>query len=172
MLRIPNLSLVKEQVGHTGLMQAALAGETRRVEALLDNGTDVNARDHEGRTALMFASINSHSTIVRMLLKHNADVNVRANDGGTALMLATCSDAEEIVQMLLEKGADVKARFTATNRTALVIAREHCYLKLRDLLEKSGVDGSRSARELRGTSQDISLSITLSRASAAGGGGD
>ena len=109
---------------YTALMYAALSGQTEVVKALLDKGEDVNAKDNEGRTALMFAAINQHSAVVSMLLDHGADANARANDGGTALMLAACGGATDIVRTLLSRGADVRGKFTMTDRTALVIARE------------------------------------------------
>ena len=53
------LSEIEEKKGdHTGLMRAALEGDTATVSALLAGGADVNAKDSEGRTALMFAVFN------------------------------------------------------------------------------------------------------------------
>src|SRR6185503_12346389 len=121
---------------HTALMYAALSGRTAVVKALLDRGAAVNAKDNEGHTALMFAAVNGHSATVSMLLDHGADVNARANDGGTPLMLAVSGGATDIVQALLRRGADVSGRFTMSNRTALVIAEEHGYTKIVDLLKE------------------------------------
>jgi ankyrin repeat protein len=49
---------------------------------------------------------------------------VIANDGSPALMLAASSGDKEIVPDLLAKGADLAAKFTQTEKTALMLAKE------------------------------------------------
>ena len=124
----------EDEAGHTKLMRAALEGQTESVEALLEQGADVNAKDSEGRTALMFASVNMHFGSAKALLEHGADVNAKANDGCTALMLAASSDDIEIVRALLRKGADVSGKFTQTGKTALQLAEEKGYTDIVGLL--------------------------------------
>jgi ankyrin repeat protein len=147
-------------------MRAALDGQAKIVKALLKDGADVNAKDHEGRTALMFAAINSHRTTVKILLDQGADVNARAKDGGTALMLAACGDAIEIVQMLLDKGADGRGRFTETSGTALSIAKRHDRTKIVDLLKKATSKNRRAAVGPRDPGHDAHPSLISCRASA------
>jgi ankyrin repeat protein len=131
-----NLSAAeKYQHHHTKLMRAALEGQTDTIQALLDQGEDVNAKDDEGRTALMFATVNQHTETVKTLLEHGADVNARANDGGTALLLAASNGSLEIVQALLAKGADIRAEFAKTGKTALTLAEEHGHTVVMELLK-------------------------------------
>jgi ankyrin repeat protein len=120
--------------GHTGLMWAALEGNTGAVNALLRRGVNVNERDSEGHTALMFAVINLHLETVKTLLEHGADLNVCANDGATALMLAASSGDAAIVRLLLNNGADRNARYVDTDRTAASLAAEKGYADIADLL--------------------------------------
>src|SRR5918999_3203176 len=128
----------KYEEGHTALMCAALEGHTETVKALLRKGADVNAKDATGRTALMFAVVNLHDETVKVLLEHGADVNARADDGATPLMLAaTCGDPE-IVQALLNRGADLNGSFVQTGKTALVLAEEHGYTGIAELLRQAG----------------------------------
>ena len=54
------------------------------VISLLQEGSNVNAKDKDGDTALMFASHRGHYLIVKMLLAHGADVFALANNGWTA----------------------------------------------------------------------------------------
>jgi uncharacterized protein len=71
------------------LTRAASEGDVRQVQALLDEGVDVNARDKAGGTALMRASVTGHADIVRRLLDKGVNVNSTNKDGRTALMLAS-----------------------------------------------------------------------------------
>jgi uncharacterized protein len=121
--------------GHTPLMRAALAGQTKAVGALVTRGEDVNAKDDEGRTALMFAVINMHHGTVKVLLESGADVNIRANNGGTALMLAASCDDEKLVRILLSKNADLGGSYVTTGKTAATLAAESGHTAIVELLK-------------------------------------
>ena len=55
--------------------EAAMAGDTKRVGQLLDDGVDVNAADAVG-TPLHWALFANQSEMVRLLLSAGADPNV------------------------------------------------------------------------------------------------
>ncbi len=78
---------------------------TEFVQALLDKGVDVNAKDNHGFTALIWAAKGGHTEAVQALLDKGADVNARDNTGKTALMIAASRGHKEIVQLLKEAGA-------------------------------------------------------------------
>src|SRR5215469_4185627 len=64
--------------GVSPLMNAALAGRTDIVQALLEHGADVNAQEKtRGQTALMWAVSERHPDTVRVLLEGGADVRLR-----------------------------------------------------------------------------------------------
>jgi len=69
------------------------------------------------------------------LLAHGADVNARDQDGETALMIAASGGNSDIVRMLLDEGADVSAELGATGKTALMLAEEHGYTLVMELLK-------------------------------------
>ena len=54
-------------------------GDPAAVEALLDRGADVDAKDIDGRTALMLAIQNGHLDVVKALIAKGADVNAKDN---------------------------------------------------------------------------------------------
>src|SRR5208283_1772910 len=54
------------------------------LQALLDKGADVNAKDSSGGTALMDACTNGHKEIVELLLARGANVNTKDIGGETA----------------------------------------------------------------------------------------
>jgi len=123
--------------GHTALMRAALDGNTETVRELIQQGADINQRDHNGRTALMFAVMNMHYETMKVLLEDGADVQTRSTDGGTALMAAAGMAGDlRMVQALLDRGADVHARLRETNETALTFAEKYGRNEIAQLLRQ------------------------------------
>ncbi|HEY9283068.1 MAG TPA: ankyrin repeat domain-containing protein [Pyrinomonadaceae bacterium] len=86
--------------GRTLLMHASFDGDLDLVIRLLDEGSDVNARDAGGDTALMFASMRGHFLVVKMLLAHGADPLARAKNGWTALRFAQTRWHQEVASLL------------------------------------------------------------------------
>ena len=70
------------------LWEAARKGHTEQVEALVQQGTPVDARDPEGKTALMLAAMNGHTATVQRLLALRANPTLVDRDGLTAAQLA------------------------------------------------------------------------------------
>lgn len=93
-------SLNKNVVGRTLLMHASYEGDVEKISALLEEGSDPNARDESGDTALMFASLGGHFLIVKMLLAHGADVTSQAKNGWTALQAARSRHHSEVINLL------------------------------------------------------------------------
>ena len=108
-------------------MKAAVkAGDVPALEALLDAGADLNARDEQGQTALMNASRDGHTAMVRLLVARGADLNHTAKFNLSALMLAVINGRHAIVGALADPGADQTLRGTGApgfaGKTALDLA--------------------------------------------------
>ena len=88
----------------TPLMYLAIAGQTKRAEALINRGAKVNRL---GWTPLQYAASKGHLDTVKMLIAHKAIVDAPAPDGTTALMMAAFSGSQPVVQALLDAGAEV-----------------------------------------------------------------
>jgi len=60
---------------------AARDGDLAGVQAELDKGVDVNAKDESGKTPLHQATFNGHKEVVELLIAKGADVNAKTKDG-------------------------------------------------------------------------------------------
>ena len=73
-------------------VEAARAGRTERVKAMLEAGVKVNATDSNGYTALVYAAYMGRSETGRALLAAGADVNLKDFFGSCPLYPADASD--------------------------------------------------------------------------------
>ena len=101
---------------------AARNGNLAGVQAELDKGVDVNAKDtfffmdsgdgfiipYYERTPLHEAAMEGHREIVELLIAKGADVNVKSADETTPLHFA--ARHKGIAELLIDKGADVNAK--------------------------------------------------------------
>ncbi|KAB8142228.1 hypothetical protein F8S13_14645 [Chloroflexia bacterium SDU3-3] len=76
------------------LHTAAAYGHDHIVGYLLDQGADVNGRDHEGRTPLFFAAMHGDELVARVLLARGADREARDYDGRRSVDEARDAEAE------------------------------------------------------------------------------
>src|SRR5277367_5605111 len=91
------------------LYYASIACLLLAVQALVNNGVDVNAHGGGYGNALQAASSNGHEAIVGLLVEKGADVNAQGGEYGNALQAASLEGHEATVGLLVEKGADVNA---------------------------------------------------------------
>jgi ankyrin repeat protein/predicted Ser/Thr protein kinase len=123
----------------TPLAQAAATGHREGVEALLDNGLDVNAPGPGNTTALIEAVDGEHADLVRLLLERGADVNAANSRGVTAIMIAASQGNEEIVSALLDRAAEVNA-VGPGGTTALIEAIDGGHNGILELLVARGAN--------------------------------
>lgn len=74
-------AVVGDRRGATALLLAAELGHVSIVEALLDDGASVEARDAAGWTALIAGARSGSRAVVQTLVDAGADVQARAQDG-------------------------------------------------------------------------------------------
>jgi ankyrin repeat protein len=105
---------------------AVKSGDVPALEALLDAGADIDARDEHGQTALMNASRDGHTPVVRMLVERGAGLDHTAKFNLSALMLAVINGRDAIVGVLADAGADLSIKGTGApgfaGKTALDLA--------------------------------------------------
>src|SRR4051812_31047317 len=120
------------------LWTAVRAGDVKAIEAALDKGADINAKNEMGVSALWIAASKGKQDVIELLIKRGADVNARdgiwyqtplstvtstrklesaklliksgARDVDTALHLAVTASNEAMVKMILEESKSVRMR--------------------------------------------------------------
>ena len=92
------------------LHRAASYGDVARVQALMADGADINARDRYGRTPLFKAAQKGHMRVVELLVEAKADVDIKDEDGCTALFTALDHQHVDIAKLLIAGGAKVKTK--------------------------------------------------------------
>lgn len=85
------------------LFSAVTAGDVELVVSLIEDGADVDARDHQQRTPLILAAIGNQVEVVRVLLENNADMTATDYQGWDAMTHAVKLDHEEVIFLLMEK---------------------------------------------------------------------
>ena len=89
------------------LARAVKEGNTESVEALLDEGDDVNGASHLYGNPLQTAVVTLNEDMVRFLVDEGADVNKRGGQYHTPLLAAVICGHEKIVSFLLRHQAEV-----------------------------------------------------------------
>ncbi len=91
------------------LVEAVQKNNLAAVQALLNQGTNPNARNAMGSPVLMVAANRGYLSIVQALLAHKASLNLHSynKEGSTALLEAVVYDRVGIVKLLLSHKAKV-----------------------------------------------------------------
>ncbi len=88
------------------LADAARQADWAAVQALLQQGADVDARQGDGSTALHWASYWDHREIAALLIRAGTDVDAATDLGVTPLWAACENGSPALVEILLAAGAD------------------------------------------------------------------
>jgi len=90
---------------------AVISGDADRVTGLIQNGSDVNAKDMFGWSPLHRAvDSNRFKIATYLVLSAKADVNIRDEDWNTPLHIAAKKGNVEFVEFLVNQGAVTTAK--------------------------------------------------------------
>ncbi len=126
------------------LYQAVMLHDKARVEALLKQGADPEAREPMGGDAALYCAMSADVDIVKLLLDYGADVNVHAgqnkkgeSNNWTPLFAAVYLGRDDLVAELLRRGAKVNIK-DAWGKSPLWYARDRKKAKIIELLRAAG----------------------------------
>lgn len=127
--------------GATPLILASYLGYTDIVNALIEKGVDVKAKDDvDGCMAIHLAAANGKNDVINILLDVDAsNINYVDNRGNTPLHWASMKDRADTVSLLIENGADIEAK-DIDNWTALHYAAAFASLQTVEALVDNGAD--------------------------------
>lgn len=127
--------------GATPLILASYLGYTDIVNALIEKGVDVKAKDDvDGCMAIHLAAANGKNDVINILLDVDAsNINDVDNRGNTPLHWASMKDRADTVELLIENGADIEAK-DIDNWTALHYAAAFASLQTVEALVDNGAD--------------------------------
>jgi hypothetical protein len=128
------------------LIDAVVAGHTKTVKFLLDNGANVDAVSADGSTALTAAANAGRTRIVELLLKHGAEVS------HSALFKACAKGHIGIVRLLLDHGIDVNANLSTQ---ALLLAGIKGHRGITKLMMDRGVSHPARTQKARTNSAPV-----------------
>ena len=94
----------------TPLHEAASLGRLEKVQALVQSGASVEARDNERHTPLHLAAQRGHREVVQVLIAAGANINIQNRYQQTPLHLAAQSGHRAVVQTLIAAGAHIEAQ--------------------------------------------------------------
>jgi serine/threonine-protein phosphatase 6 regulatory ankyrin repeat subunit B len=116
---------------NSDLVEAAIAGQTGTLKALIGGDADVESDGGTAMISAAFAALERQGSgepfdgqvkAVQMLVNAGADANAHLDNGLTALMLMAILGQADAVRDLLAAGADVNATNNADGGTALIFA--------------------------------------------------
>ncbi|GFS44601.1 ankyrin-3 [Nephila pilipes] len=89
------------------LHEAALRGSLEIIKYLVDNGADVNTKNHAGAKPVHIAAAKGYKDIVEYFLSSDIKVDDLGLNGWTLLHYASSEDQSEMCKFCIEKGANV-----------------------------------------------------------------
>ena len=128
------------------LVDAAKNADRSALQALIKQGTNVNAADADGTTALHWASYRDDGESADLLLRAGANVNAANDLGATPIWIASQNGSAAMVRRLLQAGANPNAALLAGETPVMVASRSGKPDVVQELLARGANVNARAAR--------------------------
>ena len=104
------------------LIDAVLMKDFTKVDYVIKQGANIDARDNQQLTPLMLAVKGGNYDLVRALLKYGADFDAVDEDGWSAVMHAAWNNEPKMIRTISAYGANLELVEKLTHSTALGLA--------------------------------------------------
>ncbi len=122
-LSVAQIAPSKSEVArYSGLHAAAHSGDLAKIENLIAQKADVNARDPYGRTPVHVAAYARQEGAIRALAKAGANLELLEKDRYDAITIAAVANDENTLRTLLSLGTSAKLTTSRYDGTALIAA--------------------------------------------------
>ena len=128
------------------LVEAARAGDSAAVIAMIEGGVDVRAAEADGTTALHWAVNHDDAGLVRRLVEAGAGAAASNDFMATPMSIAADVGNTDVIRMLLEAGADPDSP-NAYGQTALMTLARNTNVQAARLLLEAGADPNAVERQ-------------------------
>jgi ankyrin repeat protein len=158
------------------LLEAAERENFELVCNALQNGADIEVKNHYGDTALHWAASNKNLAIAQLLLEKGANIETKDIGNNTPLhfaagqgIRAARSGSAKMVRLLLKWGAPVNSKQNVLSRTPLHIAIQCAELEIvRILLSQPAITVNNSHLDLaKWTSKILEKQVFMKKESTA-----
>ena len=109
------------------------------LQAMINGGADVYAKDNDGQTPLHLAVVLGKAKVIPILVKVGADVHAKDNSDNTPLHNAVFVGNAEVIPVLIKAGADVHAKDNNGN-TPLHMATTQGHAEIISILLQAKAD--------------------------------
>ena len=121
-------------------LSKAIADENmEKALTLIQQGTDVHAKDIKGHTAIHVVSLTGNMRIAKLLLKKGVDINVKDKDKHTSLHGTALVGHMKLASLFIQRGAEINAR-DIMGYTPLHQASWNGHTEIVSLLLKNGAN--------------------------------
>lgn len=128
------------KINITKLSKAALTGQVKEVEALIEQGDDVNEAGENGWTVLHYAVSKGHMEVCKLLLPKMSPEAIKAvtkNSGSAVLHVAAGRGYLEICELLLSNTDKLFSITTKNDQTAFFPAAINGHMEVCKMLWKT-----------------------------------
>ncbi|KFM77210.1 Protein phosphatase 1 regulatory subunit 16A, partial [Stegodyphus mimosarum] len=146
------LDYIESEMAKKGITQEMI-DETRAIsekqmlsdlKILLEEGGDIEYRDHQGAAPLHIAAANGYVSVVEFILDNHGSTNVCDNDMWQPIHAAACWGHPDVIEMLVLAGADLSAK-TKNGETPFDICEDQD-LKERIMQLKNEIETKRASQ--------------------------
>ncbi len=127
------------------LIAAVMRNDIASIEAMQNQGVDINTPAIGDGTALIIAVKTNNRTMVQALIDLGANVNQSSNGDGNPLINAAMANNIPLAKLLIDNGADVNA-IVRRDETPLINATRRGYIAMTRFLVEQGADVNLAVR--------------------------